>query len=897
MTPDLPSSLLPALLDALPLRLTLKSACGRLLWLNRAAAEALGAPAAELLGRAEQELLPAAAWRAQDEIQTRLITDGPADVRDEFNAEERRGWRVTRLALSGPDGERLLLVCAADIGLLPDALSLSEAHAPGAWRSLIDQLPFGLSLKTAAGELKLVNRYTAQRVGQTPQQLEGRTMAAVSTLVQQQMAGLDAQVLATGGPVSADFETRLAFGLDEERFQRVSKTLVELPGFAAPLILTTTVEVTDLRRAEQQAQRSMELLRAVTDTSPSMVSVKDPDQRYVLVNRVYCEICGLSEAEMLGRTPFEVHPNHAEVRRWIEADRLVLETGATHEQEDHMVVGGVERVVWSIKRPLRRADGRLQVLCVATDITAMRLAELALRDALRRAEQASEAKSRFLANISHEIRTPINGMMGMTDLVLASALQPRQREYLQVARTSADALLAIVNEVLDLSKIEAGGMGIERLRFDLHALLRELSQSTASTAHAKGLDFELQVSPELPRWVLGDLVRLRQVLANLLGNACKFTEQGHVLLRVMPGPQRTTGFAVRDTGPGIAPDRQQRVFEAFAQGDDSTTRRHGGTGLGLTISQRLVELMGGRLRLDSAIGQGSSFEFALALPGNPDEPGVPDEPLMGRRIAWLALHRPGSGFLPQLLRRFGAQVLLIEAEGEGLGPGQPPAGLADFDTLVLDCASISTLPEAVQSLLRGWQALLPLRRLLVLQRLDLGLNPASPGMGRLQRLALPVLPLDLLRALQGRIDEGAAGPPMPAPAGADENLLRGKSVLLAEDNLVNRLVVQAVVERLGGSLTVAEDGAQAWQLLQHQRFDLVLMDIQMPRLDGVEVLARRRALEDAQGLPPARVIAMTAHAMQGDRERFLASGFDAYLSKPFSIGQLSAEIVRMAPLA
>lgn len=895
MTPALPSTLLQTLLDVLPLRLTLKTEQGRLLWLNRAAAEALGASAAELLGRAEQDLLPEASWLAQELIEAGLLTGGPADVRDEFDAAASRRWRVTRLALSGPQGERLLLRCVADAGLLPDTLSLSEAHAPGAWRSLIDQLPFGLSLKTAEGELKLVNRYTAQRVGQTPQQLEGRTMAAVSTLVQQQMAGLDAQVLATGGPVSADFETRLAFGLDEERFQRVSKTLVELPGFATPLILTTTVEVTDLRRAEQQAQRSMELLRAVTDTSPSMVSVKDPDQRYVLVNRVYCEICGLSEAEMLGRTPFEVHPNHAEVQRWVEADRRVLETGTTHEQEDHMVVGGVERVVWSIKRPLRLADGRLQVLCVATDITAMRLAESALRDALRRAEQASEAKSRFLANISHEIRTPINGMMGMTDLVLASPLQPRQREYLQVARTSADALLAIVNEVLDLSKIDAGGMGIERLRFDLHALLRELSQSTASTAHAKGLDFELQLSPELPRWVLGDPVRLRQVLANLLGNACKFTEQGHVLLTVIPGPQRTTEFIVRDTGPGIAPDRQQRVFEAFAQGDDSTTRRHGGTGLGLTISQRLVELMGGRLRLDSADGQGSSFEFALALPGDPGEPGVPIQPLAGRRIAWLALRRARSDFLPQLLHGFGAQVQQIEAEGGE--PLQTAADLAAFDTLVLDCASVSTLTEAVQSLLRGWQALLPLRRLLVLQRLDLGLNPAAPGMGRLQRLALPVLPLDLLRALQGRTDEGAAGPPMPAPARADEGLLRGMTVLLAEDNLVNRLVVQAVLERLGGSLTLAEDGAQAWQLLQHQRFDLVLMDIQMPRLDGVEVLARRRALEGAQGLPPARVIAMTAHAMQGDRERFLASGFDAYLSKPFSIEQLAAEIVRMAPLA
>ncbi|TDP73293.1 PAS domain-containing protein [Roseateles toxinivorans] len=897
MTPALPPTLLQTLLDALPLRLTLKTEQGRLLWLNRAAAEALGATAAELLGRAEQDLLPEATWLAQSLIEAGLLTDGPADVRDEFDAAASRRWRVTRLALSGAEGERLLLRCVADAGQLPDTLSLSEAHAPGAWRSLIDQLPFGLSLKTAAGELKLVNRYTAQRVGQTPQQLEGRTMAAVSTLVQQQMAGLDAQVLATGGPVSADFETRQAFGLDEERFQRVSKSLVELPGFATPLILTTTVEVTDLRRAEQQAQRSMELLRAVTDTSPSMVSVKDPDQRYVLVNRVYCEICGLSEAEMLGRTPFEVHPNHAEVQRWVEADRRVLETGATHEQEDHMVVGGVERVVWSIKRPLRLADGRLQVLCVATDITAMRLAESALRDALRRAEQASEAKSRFLANISHEIRTPINGMMGMTDLVLASPLQPRQREYLQVARTSADALLAIVNEVLDLSKIDAGAMGIERLRFDLHALLRELSQSAASTAHAKGLDFELQLSPELPRWVLGDPVRLRQVLANLLGNACKFTEQGHVLLTVMPGPQWTTGFIVRDTGPGIAPDRRQRVFEAFAQGDDSTTRRYGGTGLGLTISQRLVELMGGRLRLDSVDGQGSSFEFALALPGDPGEPGAPAQPLAGRRIAWLALRRPGSDFLPQLLRGFGARVQRIEAEAEGGGPVHTAAALEDFDTLVLDCASVSTLPEAVQSLLRGWQALLPLRRLLVLQRLDLGLNAAAPGMGRLQRLALPVLPLDLLRALQGHTDEGSAGPPMPGPGRADEGLLRGMTVLLAEDNLVNRLVVQAVLERLGGSLTLAEDGAQAWQLLQHRRFDLVLMDIQMPRLDGVEVLARRRALEAAQGLPPARVIAMTAHAMQGDRERFLASGFDAYLSKPFSIEQLAAEIVRMAPLA
>nr|WP_316641245.1 ATP-binding protein [uncultured Roseateles sp.] len=879
MTPDLPPSLLPALLDALPLRLTLKNAQGELLWLNRAAAEALGTPAAELQGRTDQ---------ARQDIESRLIVDGPADVRDEFNATENRCWRVTRLALSGADGERLLLVCAADMGLLPDALPLSEAHAPGAWRSLIDQLPFGLSLKTPRGELKLVNRYTAQRVGQTPQQLEGRTMAAVSTLVQQQMAGLDAQVLATGQPVSADFETRQAFGLDEERYQRVSKILVELPGFVTPLILTTTVEVTDLRRAEQQAQRSMELLRAVTDTSPSMVFVKDQAQRYVLVNRAYCEICGLSEAEMLGRTPFEVHPDPAEVQRWIAADRAVLETGATHEQEDRMVVGGVERVVWSVKRPLRLADGVLQVLCVATDITAMRRGEVALRDALHRAEQASEAKSRFLANISHEIRTPINGIMGMTDLVLASALQPRQREYLQVARTSADALLAIVNEVLDLSKIDAGGMSIERARFDLHALLRELSQSTASTAQAKGLAFELQLAPEITRWAWGDPARLRQVLANLLGNACKFTEQGRVLLVVTPGPGQTTFCAVRDTGPGIAPERQQRVFEAFAQGDDSTTRRYGGTGLGLTISQRLVELMGGQLRLDSQPGRGSSFEFALPLGHQGAAQAESALPLAGRRIAWLALRPPASDFLPGLLRRWGAQLEL-------LAPGATATDA--FDSLVLDCGSATELPAEVLALLQRWQGQVPARRLLVLQGLDLGLSPVASGLGPLQRLAMPVLPPDLLQALQSPgagCGDPAAGPPQPAPGPVHAALLRGKRVLLAEDNAVNRLVVQAVVESLGGELTMAEDGQQAWALLEHDGFDLVLMDIQMPHLDGVEVLGRRRALEAAQDQPRARIIAMTAHAMPGDRERFLAGGFDAYLSKPFSIAQLAAEI---APLA
>ena len=665
-----------------------------------------------------------------------------------------------------------------------------------------------------------------------------------------------------------------------------SRRQVDAPG-GRRLLLGVALDVTAQREQERRLERQRCFTDQVVDRIDQGIVVKDAQQRYLVVNEGYLRLTGRTRAELIGRSPAEVFGSAERagvVAQVAAADARVLAERVAVQEEHQIDFGAGARHYWSDRRPITLPDGSDGVLMVVRDVNAEREHEATLRAAMERAQAAVEARSRFVAHMSHEIRTPINGIMGMTDLVLGSAVSPSQREWLTLARQSADNLLAIVNDVLDLAKIDAGATRVECAAFDLHGLVAAVARPMALRARAKGLRFACSIATEVPRRFEGDAARLRQVLTNLLGNAVKFTDSGQVSLRVVAEAEQLA-FHVGDSGPGIAADQQARIFEPFAQADESPTRRHGGTGLGLPISRQLALLMGGRLGLQSEPGRGSDFHLHLPLPTAAQAPRP--QPLHGQVIAWAGDAGGDDGNAPAWLAHWGARVVGRESV-------QQPV-----DAIVLDRTG-DAAPWA--DAIRAWREQGQLRRLVVIDASGELAVPvvASGGLAAarglpLQRLSSPFAPGELLASLTR---SASADAPTATDSESKDPPLAGLQVLLAEDNPVNRLLAETVLRQLGAEVTTADDGVLAFEALGRQRFELALMDIQMPGLDGSDVVQRWRHLESAQAAPAGLpIIAMTAHAMVGDRERFRAQGFDGYVGKPFTRAALLAEIARVCPSA
>jgi PAS domain S-box-containing protein len=664
-------------------------------------------------------------------------------------------------------------------------------------------------------------------------------------------------------------------------------------------------DVTERRRAEETLLRERALLRTVIDNVPDQIYVKDIRGRFVAVNESMAQLLGCSSPDALLEKG-ELESYAAELAGRFEAeDQEVLATGRPLLNREEELIDPSQGIRWllSTRIPLCDAAGHITgIVGISRDITARKRAEQDLKAAKEAAEAGSEAKSMFLATMSHEIRTPMNGILGMTELVLDTQLTAEQRESLGLVRFSAESLLTVINDILDFSKIEAGKLDLESIPFDLRESLGETMRALSFRAHQKGLELVYEVQHDLPEALLGDPGRLRQIMVNLVGNSIKFTEHGEVFVFV--GREAETSekvqlhFAIKDTGVGIPVNTQQRIFEPFSQADGSMARKYGGTGLGLTICTKLVHMMNGRIWVESEVGKGSTFHFTASLGIqellSPHLVPVQLQELLDLHVLIVDDNFTNRSVLHGMLTRWGMRPVAVEGSRAALqaleiarSTGHP------FPLILLDCQMPEVDGFALAEQIHSDPELVTATIMMLSSAGNVGDAARCREMGISAYLVKPIRQTELLDAICQVLIKTVDPKHIPLVTRHTlrENTLRSR-ILLAEDNTVNQTLAVRLLEKRGYSVTVAADGRAAVEAFEKQQFDVVLMDIQMPGMDGFEATAAIRGKEKLTG-GHVPIIAMTAHALKGDQERCLSAGMDGYVSKPIRTSELFAAIESM----
>lgn len=663
-----------------------------------------------------------------------------------------------------------------------------------------------------------------------------------------------------------------------------------------------SLDLTERERVQEALQQANQNLSTLITASPAAILSFDPQGRIQMWNPAAERLFGWTAQEVVGRIPPIVPEEkqqefHQRLQRALQGEELPREETWRYRKDGSVIQVSISRA------NLRGADGKVSgVMAVMEDITERRRYEQELQKARSAAEAASRAKSEFLANMSHEIRTPLNGVAGMTELALETSLTPEQREYLEMAKSSANSLMTVINDILDFTKIEAGKLDLDPIEFGIRELVEDTARMLAFKADQKGLEIVADVDRDVPQTLVGDPTRLRQVLFNLLGNAVKFTEHGEVILEVKCAETMENRvrlhFSVKDTGIGIQEERQQAIFDAFTQADSSTTRRYGGTGLGLAISLRLVRLMGGEIWLESEIGKGSTFHFTAGF--NVGDAVAPSDAIEFSRLQNLRVlvvddSSTNRRILQQMLMNWGMQPALAQEGEEALVLlHQAQQAGTPFPLVITDVHMPNMDGFTLVERINNDSALAGASIIMLTSARQPGQAERCRQLGVKGYLTKPIKQSELVSAIALAMSnpadrKPANGTPLHAAALHSEQRLR---VLIAEDNRINQVLARRLLEQHGHTVVVAGNGREALAEVESSSFDVVLMDVQMPEVDGLEATAMIRTNERSTGkhLP---IIALTAHAMKGDHERCLAAGMDGYISKPLEPAELVATIERV----
>ncbi len=840
------------------------------------------------------------------------------------------GFDDCRAAREWPDSTRsLLTTLASSLGSAIARKRFTEQlrQQDKFMHDVLDTISSHIFVKDRANRFVLVNAAFAKFMGKTPADLIGHaatefTCAAVGD--QQQQAQEDNEIFEARQEKTIALQSATDVAGNLRWFQCVKRPLLLANGRAAYLVGVAT-EISKHKQAEEALATERNLLRTLMDHLPDYIYVKNRQGQFITVNAAQRRLLGAASLEtVINKTDFDFLPT-ARAQELAATEAHVLESGQPIlNQIEILAQDAAAQPLWvmTTKLPLHDSAGRVVGLInISRNITSLKDVESELRQAKEEAEAATLAKSEFLANMSHEIRTPINAVVGMTSLLLDMQLTAEQRDFVETIRTGGDNLLNVINDILDFSKIESDKLEVEAQPFSIAECIESAFDLFGAKTAETGLELAYVIDEQVPPTIVSDATRLRQILVNLVGNAMKFTQQGEVVVSVvvqsigvqareipavegmtsvgafsselaasayLPVPSYELHFAVRDTGIGIPQDRMNRLFQSFSQVDASTSRKYGGTGLGLAISKRLCELLGGVMWVESEVGQGSTFHFTIQALAAATQPlSQPDfYALQGKQILIVDDTEVNRTILLHQTRRWGMMPVAVASGAEALA--QLASG-ATFDMAILDMRMPEMDGAALVTAVRNQPANKQLPLVLLTSMGKANLGDMAKNTELVAVLNKPLKQSQLLDALVHLFDHPSqpVAPPPPksqfAPADAPPSSLR---ILLAEDNIVNQKVGLRILQRLGYRADVAANGLEVIEALERQPYDVVLMDVHMPELDGMET--SRRIRQRVGQLHQPYIIAMTADVVHGYREVCIAAGMNDYISKPVRLEALIA---------
>lgn len=768
----------------------------------------------------------------------------------------------------------------------------------GSFRTLTRSLPVCLLLKDREGRIVFANSAFLELAGKPESEILGKTDFDLFPDSLAQLYRRDDQTVMETGKVLHGVEAH-----ETEQGEHLWIERIKAPwndpedGLIGIQILFW--DVTERKKMEDALEQERFLMRTLLSNTPDAIFFKDTAGKYLRVSRSLAQKLGFeNEDDVIGRDDFDFFKPE-DAKRFQRREQQIIRTGEPVISHVEPISFPAGEPAWCSLTQMRLEDtqGKVQgTFGIARDITDLKKHEEELEKAKEEADTANRAKSEFVANMSHEIRTPMNGIIGMADILHDSGLSPEQQEYLELIQQSADSLLHLLNDILDFSKIEAGRLELERVPFDLANCVGKTVQTLARRAADKGLELACRVAEDIPDVLLGDPARLRQVIVNLVGNAIKFTPKGEVVVEVnstsRTGSDLELQFSIRDTGVGIAEDKKEIIFEAFRQEDASTTRRFGGTGLGLAISGQLVEMMGGRIWVENNIGPGSTFYFTARLgiaELQPDRNRFVRESIRGLKTLIVDDNATNRQILQELLDRWHMQPTSVSSGVEALNELQQAARHGNPYRLVLLDGMMPGMDGFVLAeVIQGNPLLESPRMILVFSASRPGDLDRCRQLGISRAMVKPVIQSELFDAILMAMDDPIAAESSQSTA-SEVQPGPARKILLVEDGLINQKVAKGLLERAGHGVTVANNGMEALEILDHDEFELILMDVQMPVLDGLETTREIRRREKLTG-KHVKIIAMTAAAMRGDREECLQAGMDDYVSKPIDSAELHRKI-------